>query len=385
MSTAPKIETVSVHAGLRTDPSTGAVAQPIHLSTTFERRPDGSLPDEYLYIREGNPNRRALETAVAALEGGGAAACFASGLASIDAVLRALPAASRVVAPRDIYHGTRVLLTEHHPSLQVRFVELSDLDAARRALAEPAALVLVETPSNPQLHITDIAGVVAAARRVGARVLVDNTWSTPVLQRPLELGADLVVHSSTKYFGGHSDVQGGVVVASHELTAETAVTDRQGLFGRIRAVQEQAGAAPAPFDCWLIRRGLQTLPCRMRAHEEGAAEVARALAEHPGVLKVLWPGLPSHPGHEVMKAQASGFGAMLSIRVRGGFDDASAVVGRCRLFKRATSLGGVESLIEHRAAIEGPETPTPPDLLRLSIGLEHPDDLVDDLLQALTG
>lgn len=379
MATKPELETRSVHAGLRPDPATGAVAPSIHLSTTYERTPEGETRSDFLYVREDNPNRHALEVALASLEGGEAAACFASGLAAIDAVLRVVPPGGRVVAPADVYHGTRELLRTHHPSLTVDFVELWDLEAARDALSRDGAsrdvaLVLVETPSNPQLRITDVAAVAEEAREAGALCAVDNTWWTPVLQRPLELGADLVVHSSTKYFGGHSDVQGGAVVARHADST----------FERVLAVQRQAGAVPSPFDCWLIRRGLQTLPCRVRAQAAGAEVVARALADRPEVDEVLWPGLASHPGHEVARAQASGFGAMLSIRVRGGYDGARQVAGRCRLFTRATSLGGVESLIEHRAAIEGEGSPTPPDLLRLSIGLEHPDDLVDDLLQALS-
>ncbi|MEL7060987.1 MAG: PLP-dependent aspartate aminotransferase family protein [Acidobacteriota bacterium] len=367
--------TRAVHVGLAPDPTTGAVAPSISLSTTFERTSEGALRGAFGYGRDGHPNRLALEQAVASLEGGEVAACFASGLAAIDAVLRALPAGARVVAPSDVYHGTRQLLVEHHPSLETTFVDQTDLAALRAALAGGAELLMIETPSNPALDVTDILLAVGLAHAAGALCAVDNTWMTPIFQRPIELGADLVIHSSTKYFGGHSDVSGGAVVAARE----------DEMFARIRAVQTHAGASAAPFDCWLIRRGLQTLDCRLRAQTQTAGEIARHFHGHPRLEAVLYPGLEDHPGHHTSIRQASGFGAMLSLCVRGDRAETTAVAGRCRLFTRATSLGGVESLIEQRVLVEGDDSPTPPNLLRLSIGLEHVDDLVGDLERALGG
>jgi cystathionine gamma-synthase len=234
-------------------------------------------------------------------------------------------------------------------------------------------LIWVETPSNPRLRITDIAAMAEIAHRHGALCAVDNTWASPILQRPLALGADLVMHSTTKYIGGHSDVLGGCVVLARD----------DAFAARLKQEQLLIGSVPSPFDCWLLLRSIPTLPYRMRAHTEHAGLIASFLSEHPAVERVNYPGLPSHPGHAIAARQMSGFGGMLSIEVRGGAEAAMAVAAKVKLFIRATSLGGIESLIEHRASVEGPGTPTPPNLLRLSIGLEHPDDLIDDLRQAL--
>ncbi len=371
-----RFETLAVHAGHTLDPATGAVAPAIHPSTTFERDPDGTYPRGHLYSRNGNPNRDALERCLAALEGGAAAAAFASGTAATAAVFEALEPGDRVVAPQDVYHGTARLLREHLSrwGLAPAFVDMTDPAQVEAALRAGPRLVWVETPSNPMLRVTDLARVVALAREAGALVACDNTLATPALQSPLALGADLVVHSSTKYLGGHSDVMGGVVVG------RTA----GGLFAEVRKIQALTGAVPAPFDCWLLLRSIRSLPCRMRAHCEHALRVATFLRGRRGVRAVHYPGLPDHPAHALAARQMrGGFGGVLSMEVEGGREAAMAVAAKVRLFTRATSFGGADSYIEHRASIEPPGTRTPEGLLRLSVGLEHPDDLIEDLDQAL--
>jgi len=370
-----RFETLAVHAGHRPDPATGAVMPPIHLSTTFERAADGTFPGGYVYSRDANPNRRALEESLAALEGGAAAAAFASGMAATTAVFQALAPGEHVIVPDDSYYFTRKLLQEVFARwrLEHSAVDLTDLAAVERALRPTTRLIWVETPSNPLIRITDIAGVVALARRAGARVACDNTWATPMLTRPLELGADLVMHSTTKYLGGHSDVLSGALVARAD----------DELFQRIRTVQIAGGSVAAPFDCWLLLRGIRSLPYRMRAHCEHATAVAQFLALHPGVARVHYPGLASHPGHAIAARQMKAFGGMLSFEVRGARSEALGVAGRLELVTRATSLGGPESLIEHRASVEGAHTRAPEGLLRMSVGLEHPDDVIADLARAL--
>lgn len=372
---ARRIETVAVHAGRTPDPATGAVMPPIYLATNYERDATGACPRGFEYAREGNPNRRMLEASLAALEGGAAAACFASGNAAAAAVFQALTPARHVVIAQDTYYGTAVLLRDIFAawSLEATFVDAADPEAVAAAMRPATALVWVETPSNPLLSVVDIARTAEIAHAHGARLVVENTLGTPVLQRPFEFGADLVVHSTTKFLGGHSDVLGGVVIARTE----------DEFFGRIRRVQVVAGAVPSPFDCWLLQRSLKTLPCRVRAQSETALKVARFLATHKKVARVLYPGLPEHPGYLTAKRQMSGFGGVLSFTLKEGAAAAKALPARTRIFTHATSIGGVESLIEHRASAEGPETRAPQNLVRLSIGLEHPDDLIDDLAQAL--
>lgn len=369
-----RFETLAVHAGHTVDPTTGAIAPPLVLSTTFERASDGAI-DKYFYSRLGTPNRTALETCLAALEGGAAAAAFASGAAATLSILQALAPGDHVVAPVDAYHGTTIILRDILGpwGLDASFVDMADLDAVRRALRPRTRLVWAETPSNPLLRVSDIARIAEIAHAAGARCAVDNTWASPLLQRPFALGADLVLHSTTKYLGGHCDVLSGAVVSR---------TD-DGLFQRIRLIQLQGGAVAPPFDCWLVLRGIRSLPYRMRGHCAGARRVAQFLARHPRIEAVHYPGLPTHPGHAVAARQMSDFGGMLSFQVSGGKDEALAVAARLRLILRATSLGGPDSLIEHRASIEPPDKGTPENLLRLSVGLEHPDDLVEDLAQAL--
>jgi len=370
-----KIETLAIHAGRAPDPATGALRAPIHLSTTFERAADGSYPHGYSYTRAGNPNRASLETAVAALEGGVAAVAYASGSAATLAAFSLATPGGRIVSSADAYHGSLRQLRELLPrwGVSVEFVDTTDLDAVRAALGSPASLLWVETPSNPLLKVSDIAALAELAHAAGALLACDNTFATPVLQRPLELGADLVMHSSTKYLGGHSDVLGGVLV----------LRDADPL-PRLQEFQACGGGVPSPFDCWLVLRSLATLPLRVRAQAADANAIATFLATHPQVEHVHYPGLAGHPGHMLASRQMrGGYGAVVSFTVAGGAVQALDVVARARVFTRATSLGGLESLIEHRASIEGPESTTPSNLIRLSVGLEHVDDLTADLDQAL--
>jgi len=371
----PHIETLAVHAGHAADPATGAVSPPIYLSTTFARHPDGSLPQAFLYARSDNPTRHALEDALAPLEGGAVALAFASGMAATTAVFQALAAGDHVIAPTDAYYGTAKVLREVFArwGLAATFVDLTDPAAVERALTSKTRLIWIETPSNPTLAVTDIARVAAIARGAGALCVCDNTWATPLLQRPLELGAHAVMHATTKYLAGHSDVTGGALV----------LREAGELADRLRVIQTVGGAIPSPFDCWLVHRGIRTLPWRMRGHCDNAERVAAFLAGHPAVDAVHYPGLSGDPGHAVARRQMARFGGMVSFQVKGGAEAALRVASRVRLFTRATSLGGPESLIEHRASVEGPESRTPPGLLRLSVGLEHADDLVEDLGQAL--
>lgn len=370
-----KMETLAVHAGRQTDAATGAIVAPIQMSTTYERDADGGYARSFSYTRPDNPTRRALESCIAALEGGAEACCFASGSAATLAVFSLLKPGDHVIAPRECYHGTRQQLRDIVSGWGVRvdFVDPTRLEEIDAHLEPATRLIWIETPCNPTLRITDIAAVAARAHRHGALLVCDNTFATPVLQRPLGLGADFVMHSSTKYFGGHSDVMGGAVVAGERST----------LAERIRSYQAVAGGVPSPFDCWLIRRSLATLPLRVRAQCANALEVAQYLRGHPRVERVLYPGLADDPGHALAARQMSGYGAMVSMCVTGGAAAALAVAARTRVFIRATSLGGVESLIEHRASVEGPDTVTPAGLLRLSIGIESAQDLIGDLEQAL--
>jgi cystathionine gamma-synthase len=370
-----RLETLAIHAGQTPDPTTGAVAPPIQLSTTFERDPDGEFRRGFLYARDANPTRATLERALAAVEGGESALAFASGQAATATVFQALATGDHVVIPDFVYYGTPKLVRELFVpwGLRATHVDMRDLAAVESAIRDETKLIWIETPSNPLLTITDIAAICALARRAGARVAVDNTWATPFGQRPLELGADLVMHASTKYLGGHSDVMGGALIARRD----------DEFFARLRLIQQTAGAIAAPFDSWLVLRGLKTLGWRMRAHTANAGAVTEYLASHERVEAVHYPGLPNHPGHAVARRQMLLTGGMASFQVRGGRADAMAVAAKLRVFTRATSLGGAESLIEHRASIEGPGTKSPENLLRISVGLEHPDDLVADLEQAL--
>jgi cystathionine gamma-synthase len=370
-----KIETRAVHAGRQIDATTGAVASPLYLTTTFERQADGNYPTGFEYIRDANPNRNALEACVSALEGGAAAAAFASGSAATMVIFEALSPGDHLIAPEDLYWGIRVMLSEHFTAwgLETTFVDMTDAAAVEHAVRANTKLILAETPSNPMIKITDIRRVAEIAHAAGAAFACDNTMATPVLQQPLALGADLIVHSATKYFGGHDDTMCGLVVAKEESE----------LFQKIKRLQKTAGAVPSPFTCWLTLRGIQTLPYRMRAHSKNAMQVAAFLNQHPRIEAVIYPGLPDTAGHAIAAKQMSMFGGMMSVLVKGDREAAMKVAARVKVFTRATSFGGAQSLIEHRASIEAPGTKTPDHLLRLSIGLEHADDLIDDLAQAL--
>ncbi len=370
-----QIETLAVHMGRAVEAETGAVTPSIVLSTTFERAEDGAYPRGYIYTRSGNPNRLALEQALAVLEGGTAAFAFASGQAAAAALFQTLKTGDHIILSADLYHGIRNLARELITRWGIRcsFVDMTDHQAVEQALQPETRLIWIETPSNPLLKIVDIRPLADLAHRIGALCVVDNTWATPIWQNPLALGADIVMHSSTKYLGGHSDVLGGALI----LREDNALAEQ------VRQVQNLSGGVASPFDCWLLLRSLPTLPIRVREQTSNAGKIARFLSQHPNVETVHYPGLATHPGHETAVRQMRGFGGMLSFQVRGGQSSAMAVAARLKVFIRATSLGGVESLIEHRASIEGKETRTPANLLRASIGLEHVDDLISDLEQAL--
>jgi cystathionine gamma-synthase len=375
MTTTMRFETLAVHAGAEPDAETGAVAPPIHLSTTFRHGPAAERVAGYEYQREGNPTQDRLETALAALEGGSAALAYASGMAAIAGLLETLPPGARILLPDDCYSGLRYLAVDFLPQrdVQAEFVDMGDLAAVEAACARPVALIWAETPSNPLLKICDIAALARIAHAHGALLACDNTFATPVLQRPLALGADVVMHSTTKYFGGHSDVLGGALVFARG----------DALFEAVRHRRHVTGAVMSPFSAWLTLRGFRSLPARMAMHCANARRLAEFLASHPAVAQVNWPGLASHPGHDVAAAQMHDFGAMLSLRLRDGRTAALETASRLRLFTNATSLGGCESLVEHRASVEGAHPVSPQDLLRVSVGLEHADDLLADFAQAL--
>jgi cystathionine gamma-synthase len=375
-----RFETAAIHAGQDPEPAYGAVTVPIYQTSTYAQAAVGQTRG-YDYARTGNPTRTALETALAALEGADHALCFASGMAAESALFHLLGPGDHVVLGDDVYGGTYRLLARvltESAGLAFDTVDMTDPEAVRRALRPETRVVWVETPTNPLLKVVDIERAAALAHDAGARCVVDNTFATPYLQRPLELGADVVVHSVTKYLGGHSDLVGGAVVTSDPELAE-----------RLTFLQNAVGAVPGPMDCFLALRGVKTLAVRMEAHCDGAERVARFLAEHPAVNRVHYPGLPEHPGHEVAARQMRRFGGMVSFEVASA-DAAVAVVERTRLFFLAESLGGVESLVEvpapmTHASVAGSPLEVPDTLIRLSVGIEHPDDLVADLDQALAG
>jgi cystathionine gamma-synthase len=368
-----RIETLAARAGHRPD-ETGAVAPAIHMSTTYEREADGTYRQGYIYSRYANPNRNALEEAIAALEHGEQGFCFASGSAATMSLVQALGPGSHVIAPNDAYFGSIKLMREIFGpwGVELSLVDMTDLGAVKGALRGNTKGIWIETPSNPLLKITDIAAVTKIAHGAGAIAVVDNTWGTPILTRPLELGADVVMHSTTKYFGGHSDVLGGALVARNGTLAD-----------RLRVIQMAGGAVPSPFECWLLVRGIRTLPVRVAAQCRNAKRLAAFLAGHKKVEAVHYPGLPSHPGHAVAQKQMSDFGAMLSVQVGRDADHARAIASSLTLFTQATSLGGTESLVEHRASVEGPATLAPANLLRVSVGLENDLDLIADWESAL--
>ena len=354
----------------------GSIAPPINLTTTFEHGPANELIHGYQYVRHGNPNVNDLETRLAALEGGIGAVAFASGMAAGIALLNSLPPGSTIILHDTIYFDfltfARTRLSNW--GITAKIIDCRDEGALSSALAGGASLVWFETPANPTLDLIDIKAVSTLAAQHGAKTLVDGTFATPALQRPFDLGADYVLHSTTKYMGGHSDVQGGALIVRDDGAALEALT----------TIRKLTGGALAPFNAWLISRGLQTLHCRMAKHSENALAIATMLATNPAVEKVRYPFLPTGDDLTLARAQMSSGGGMVSFDVKGGQKAALRVAGSLRLIANATSLGGTESLVEHRTSIEGPETITPNNLLRVSVGLEHADDLIEDLAQALS-
>ncbi|MFP4635106.1 MAG: cystathionine gamma-synthase [Nitriliruptoraceae bacterium] len=372
------ISTRAIHVGQEPEPTTGAVVVPIFQTSTFAQPAVGEHLG-YEYARTGNPTRTALEQCLASLEATDRAVCFASGLAAEDAVFRLLSPGDHVVMADDVYGGTWRQIDQVHTrwGIEVTAVDLADLDAVRAAMRPQTKLLWAETPSNPLLKLLDLRALAELAHEHDAWLVADNTFATPYLQQPARLGADVVVHSTTKYLGGHSDVVGGAV-CTDEATAQ-----------RLAFLQNSVGAVPGPFDAWLTLRGVKTLGVRMDRHCANAATIARWLADHPRVSAVRYPGLPEHPGHELAATQMRGFGGMVSFQVAGGLRAAKQVAEGTQLFFLAESLGGVESLIEHpgimtHASVAGTALEVPDDLLRLSVGLEDVDDLLADLEQALS-
>ena len=374
-----EFETRAIHDGQDPDETTGAAIVPIYQTSTYVQ----DSPEEhkgYEYSRTANPTRTALQTSIASLEGGEFGIAFASGMAAEDAIVRLLKPGDHVVLGDDVYGGTRRLFEKVMAPFGLEFtsIDMTSLDAIGDAIKDTTAMIWVETPTNPYLRIIDIAGVASLAKDAGAMMVVDNTFATPYLQRPLELGADIAVHSTTKYLGGHSDVVGGA-----------AVTSDAGLAERLAFLQNAAGGVPGPFDSWLVLRGIKTLALRMAKHCSNAQAVAEFLESHSAVRAVHFPGLPSHPSHGLARKQMDGYGGMVSFELETE-DAARRVCSRTKLFFLAESLGGVESLIEHPASMTHAsikETPfaVAPELLRLSVGIEHPDDLIADLDAALAG
>jgi cystathionine gamma-synthase len=369
-----KTETLAIHAGNAVVSSTGDVTQPLSLSTTFYRDENGQYPGGHMYSRVSNPNRSTLEKLLTTLEKGEDCCAFSSGNAAGMAVFQALKPGSHIIAPDDMYWGFRKQLqTIFKDTLEIDFIDLTDADKIADFIKTSTVMIWIETPSNPLLKITDIKAVSDLAKKHGLTLACDSTFASPILQNPITLGADIVMHSTTKYIGGHSDVIGGALI--------TARKDE--LWENIRNIQQIGGAVPSPFDSFLLVRSIKTLAYRMRGHCANGMALATHLEKHPGIEAVYYPGLPSHPQHETAKAQMSDFGGMMSILVKGDFEAAKKVVNKVKLFAQATSLGGIESLIEHRASVEGPDTKTPKNLLRISVGLEHIDDLIADFNQAL--
>jgi cystathionine gamma-synthase len=371
-----KKETQAIHATNLLDETAGAIATPIFLSTTFTRDPDGSYPKGHMYSRNSNPNRDALEKGLAALEGGAKAFAFGSGLAAVSAVFQCLKSGDHILMPSVGYYASMKLAEEIMGpwGLLMSQVDMEDLDAIRDAIQANTKLIWIETPANPLLGISDIQAISSLAHSQGIKVAVDNTIATPILQNPIQLGADIVMHATTKYIGGHSDVLGGAII----------MRDDDEWSARLKRVQILMGASQNPLDCYLLARGLKTLPLRMREHSASALALAEKLEKHPAIDKVHYPGLTSHPQHALAKRQMPhGFSGMISIQIKGDEANARSVASNLNLFQQATSLGGVESLVEHRRSIEGPDSKTPGNLLRLSIGLEHVDDLWEDLNSSL--
>jgi len=370
-----KPETQAIHALNTVKAATGDVSMPISLSTTFFRGEDGGYPGGFMYSRVNNPNRAALENVISTLEGGADTCAFSSGNTAGMSIFQALEPGSHVIAPDDMYWGFKKQLQSIFANtLSFDFVDLTEIAEITKYIQPATRMIWAETPSNPLLKISDIKAIAEICKVNQLIFACDSTFASPILQNPIALGADIVMHSTTKYIGGHSDVLGGALTTA-KITP---------FWEKIKNIQQIGGAVPSPFDCFLLLRSIKTLSYRVSAHCSNAMKLATYLENHPKIERVFYPGLTSHPQHEVAKQQMKDFGGMLSILVKGGAENAKKVVNSVHLFAQATSLGGVESLIEHRASVEGPDTKTPQNLIRISVGLEHIDDLIDDLAQALT-
>ncbi len=370
-----RFETKAIHSGLSIGNPSKSVIPPISPSTIFEIDADGRREEDLHYSRLANPNRLQFEHLIATLEGGEVAAAFSSGIAAASALLQTLKPGDHVIVPEDVYAGNRKMITDIMLGwgLEADFIHMGSLERIESCIRPETKLIWVETPSNPLMRISDIRGISTLAKSKGIRTVVDNTWPTPVNQLPLALGADLVLHSTSKYFGGHSDILGGALVAK----------TNDEWWSRIEIVQKMGGAVPSPYDCWMLSRSTRTLAYRMKGHNEHAQKIAEELEKHPKVKELYYPGLPSHPDFELAKSQMTGFGGMISFLIDGSPKDAIKIVGNSKIIKRATSLGGVESTWEHRLSSEGEGSITPKTLIRLSVGLEHPNDLLEDLMNAL--
>lgn len=369
-------ETLAIQKHNATFDTVQPVGAPIHLSTTFLRNEDGSFTDGYRYSRLDNPNRRVLEKTLTSLEKGAVAIAFSSGMAAVSALFQSFSTGDHIILPNNVFFNVKMLAEEVFKrwGLKYSLADVTDDVTLAKAVNSNTKLIWLETPSNPQLKITNIKAISAFAKARNIMVAVDNTWSTPVLSNPLEMGADIVMHSTTKYFGGHSDVMGGCLVFKKQSE----------LSHKSRQIQLLGGAVPSPFDCWLLSRGIKTMPLRVKSQSSSALRIAEYLQDHPSIERVFYPGLKNHPKHAIAATQMkNGFGAMISVLVKGDAHNAIAFSNRLQLFTKATSLGGVESLIEHRKSVEGSDSLTPSNLLRISVGLEHVDDLIDDLKQAL--
>jgi cystathionine gamma-synthase len=368
-------ETQAIHAAMEVENPNPDIVPPVHRSTVYELDKEGRSEGDWHYTRLENPNRVQWEHVLKVMEEGEAAAAFSSGVAAASAVLRSLHPGDHIIIPEDVYAGNRKLVNKLMKpwGLQADFIDMTDLENIANHINDDTKLIWVETPSNPLFSIMDIAAISDLAHENGAVVCVDNTWPTPINQMPLKLGADLVLHSTTKYFGGHSDILGGAVIAKEE----------NDMFEKIRLVQRVGGAVPSPDDCWMLARSTRTMPYRMKGHNKNAEAIARFLQNHYKVEKVFYPGLATHVGHEIAKKQMSGYGGMISFLIDGNAEEAIKIVGKSKLISRATSLGGVESTWEHRRSSEGEGSVTPENLIRISVGLEHADDLLEDLERAL--
>ena len=369
------IETIAIHSSMHHQTKTNSITPSIEVSTNFEHDEHGYQEGDYIYTRANNPNRAQLERVLADMEGGEVCAAFSSGIAAMNSVFMNVDKGSHILIPNDIYHGSRMLLEKYGSRWDVEYsaVDTTDLEAYEAAFKPNTKLVIIETPSNPKLLITDLASVIPIAHSKGARVCVDNTFSTPLNTNPISFGADLVMHSTSKYLGGHSDILGGAIISAKN----------DSFFEGIQTIQKSQGAVPSPRDCWLLSRSIRSFPYRMRGHNTNARLVAEYLISHPKIRQVNYPGLKTHDGHDIANSQMKGYGGMISFLFDGDYEQTLSVVANSKLIRRATSLGGIESLWEHRKSSEGEHSKTPENLIRFSVGLEHIDDIIEDLSNAL--